>query len=303
MKIKPSETKWMLNNSFMVADSKKPGPIYVAPHAGNTFYKPGDNQDVGTHYIAYRLASAGGKAIISSISRERKMGIDFYRNIPDMKMAIKRYNIFGEKEKGGGFSFRKKYAWVAANENEHEHKKNIYMKFWNIVKESGLPAVFVHRQFLNPIRHPSLIDVVTFNCKHDTGRVIRDLNIKNKALFEKLMPMYRSAVSFKNHCVLFKQEIDSQFGVSMFEHKKPKLKTRIELFHKKMAKYPNLQITHRKNFSGKILKNLLDSGVLESKTPAIQLEISEFLTRLFPDIAIHISMDIVNSLLATRKSA
>jgi len=288
---------WMLNNSFMVADSGKEGPVYVAPHAGNAFYKPDDNQDTGTHYIAHRMASGGGMAVISSLSRERKMGIDFYRLMPDKQTAIGKYCLFGEEDIKGSFKFRKRYAWVAANEREHEHKKGIYVKFWETVNGKDSPVVFIHRQFLNPIRHPSLIDVVAFNCRNNTSEVIRRVNHKHKPLFEKILPVYRSAISFKNYCVLFKKEANSEFGISMFDHMEPKLRRRMERFDEKMQKHPNLRITHKRNFSGDILKSLMGSGTIRPDRPVIQLEISELLTRFFPGIAVHLSRDIVDGLI------
>ena len=72
-----------IKKGYILADTNTLGPVFVAPHAAIAFHKPGDNQDLNTHHIAYKLAgSLGGKALVSSVSRERHVGIDYFRNSP-----------------------------------------------------------------------------------------------------------------------------------------------------------------------------------------------------------------------------
>ena len=82
-----------LKRGYIIADSKKPGPLYVAPHAPPAYYKPGDHQDHNTHYISFKLATHGGKAIIASLPRERDIGIDFYRPYPSADNALDSYKV------------------------------------------------------------------------------------------------------------------------------------------------------------------------------------------------------------------
>jgi len=276
-----------IRSCYLVFDSGKKGPVYVAPHAAVAFEKPGDYQDTGTHYIAWRLAQNSGKAVISSISRERHIGIDFYRSPPDEKGALENFEFFLLKKKRMSRPFRKKYAWVAKDSDEHEYKKNTFANFWGEFSSEKRPVFFIHRQFLNPIRHPSIIDVIPFNNEKKVREVVREINAKYTDFLNDMLPMYKQSFYFKSECIRFKQTLKKTLNPRVFRNIEPKLQRRLERFDRKISKYPHLKLTFMKNFKGSAVREQISKTFPEDfEHPIIQFEISEFLSRRFPEVAI-----------------
>ena len=276
-----------IRKGFIVADSKKPGPTYVAPHAAVAFYKLWDNQDHGSHYIAFRLAKSGGRALISTITRERFLGIDFFRQEPAEKMALENYSKFQDDPSAGTREYRKKYAWVAKNSEEHLFKKRLYENFWSETRNTKGSVLFIHRQFLNPIRHPSLLDVIPFNYEKETQEAIGKVNEKYHKLFMSLFPFYKEMFNFKSRWIEFKYELErlSELDVSLFEGKRPQISRRIKKFHEKTIKQPYLEVTYKRNFKGTPVKPIIKRDFLSLGYPILHLEVSEFLSKRFPEIA------------------
>ncbi|MBU0898666.1 MAG: hypothetical protein KKB03_04155 [Nanoarchaeota archaeon] len=287
-----------MRKGFIVADSNKPGPTYVAPHAAVAFYKLWDNQDHGTHYIAFGLAKNGGKALISTITRERNLGIDFFRQEPIEQLALENYVHFQENPTEGTKEFRKKYAWVARNSEEHSFKSRIYNNFWTDIKKTEGPILFIHRQFLNPIRHPSIIDVVPFNFETETKQAVQKLNERYSNLFRSLFPFYKEMFNFKSKWIEFKYELErvSDFNIKLFEGKKPLIARRIRKFHEKTIRQPYLEITQKRNFKGTPIKPIIKKDFLSLNVPILHLEVSEFLSKRFPEIAVHLIRDLLKEI-------
>ncbi len=283
----------LIKRGYMLFDSGKAGPMYVAPHAAPAYEKPGDHQDHNTHFIAYRLALNGGRALVSSITRERVFGVDFYKPSPDMKTALSHYKTFESGRIGEKRKYRKKYAWVARNRDEHKIKNTIYNNFWSEIMNCDCPVVFVHRQFFNPVRHPSLLDVVPFNHRKKFREAVKKMNGKYRKIFEDLFPVYRKSFEFKTACVLFKEMVLNEYKLRLFHGRKPFIRKRIEKFSRKMEEMPYLEITYMKNFSGTLLKMILARHNIKNRKPIVQMEVSEFLARRFPDIAVYIISDIM----------
>jgi hypothetical protein len=290
--------KFTIKKGYIVIDSGKPGPLYVAPHAAIAFSKPGDYQDKDTHYIAYRLAKDGGKAVVSSITRERDIdiGIDFFRNPPPLKMSMKYYEIIRKSPKKKSWIFRKKYAWTSKDEKDYSRKKKIYDNFWNEIGRFDGPIFFIHRQFLNPIRHPSIIDVVPFNYEKEVKDLVPHLNNDYQKIFRKIFPFYKKAFYFKTDCVLFKDKMEKVVNLKMFRGKKPRIHRRVKRFKSGVKRHPYVQITYMRNFTGASIKKHLRKKLFPTKHPIIEFEISEFLTERFPNIAIYIIKDIIEHL-------
>jgi hypothetical protein len=288
-----------LRRCFIVIEGKpKRGPTYVAPHAAVAFDKPEDNQDMGTHHISYMLVKDGGKAVISSVTRERDMGIDFFRQAPKPADALANYQLFRTGKKRETRDYRKKYAWVARDMAEHRRKRRIYQEFWNEVEETRGPILFIHRQFLNPMRHPSIIDVVPFNHERKVGKVIRQLNRKYEKVMRELWPVYKEAFYFKSHCIRLKKRLEKKTRMRMFDERGyvPKIERRVLRFNKKISKQPFIHITQKKNFKGASIKGKVEDELLHLKVPIIQLEISEFLTTRYPEIAVYMIKDLLRKL-------
>jgi len=294
----------LIKNGFTISDSGKRGPVFVAPHASPAFHKPDYYQDQGTHYIANMLAEMnGGKALISTITREKDIGIDFFRQAPTASTALKYYKYFLKYHSSKKlwtkktFHFRKKYAWVARDAIQHEEKKHIYNTFWNEIKESKAAVFFIHRQYLNPKNHPSIIDVIPFNHKRQTQIAIRKTNKKYEHIFTSLMPLYMDAFYFKTRCLHFKVALQKETKMMFFDHLKPRLRDRIERFDNKVKKYPELKITCMKNFRGDVVRPVINKIIKEMNSPVIHMEVSEFLCKWLPDLAVYIISDLINKIM------
>lgn len=286
--------KFSYKKTYLLFDSGKRGPIYVVPHSGLAFHKPGDFQDDGAHFISQRLASDGGKALISIITRERDIGLDFYRLPPDKKLAMEYYIHFKNKRKDLTRDFRRRYAWVAASKKEFKTKEKIYRNFWKEIQKSDAPVYFIHRQFLNPIRHPSLIDVVPFSHEKKVYSIVRKTNKKYEKLFRFMFPFYKKAFYYKSNCILFKDKLENNSGFKLFRSSEPRIIWRVNRFREAIKKEPFIKITYKKNFKGRHTKELIDYMLPGREWPIIQFEVSEFLTKRLPEIAIYLIKNIVN---------
>ena len=292
-----SPMNFHIKKGYILADTGRLGPVFVAPHAAIAFYKPGDNQDLNTHHIAYRLAKLmGGKALVSSVSRERNVGIDYFRNPPTQKLALENFPVFSRNVSKLTKDYRRQYAWVAQDRKQHKSKQKIFNNFWGEIRNNRGPTVFVHRQYLNPIRHPSAIDVIPFNYEEETQELIKQINEKYAQTFRRLLPIYRDAFRFKTRCIMMKLKLEEETGRKMFRDKRPLLKRRNRRFRDKMSKEPFIEVTYKKNFTGDKVKGLIDKHLSGRQEPILHIEINEFLTRRFPSIATYIIEDLVRGL-------
>jgi hypothetical protein len=286
-----------IKKGYIIADTGTLGPVFVAPHAAIAFYKPGDNQDMNTHHIAYRLArSMGGKALVSSVSRERDVGIDYFRNPPTQKLALENFPVFSKNVSKLTKEYRKHYAWVAQDRKQHKSKQKIFSNFWNEIRNNKGPVVFVHRQYLNPIRHPSAIDVIPFNYEEETQDLIKQINGKYSQTFKRLLPVYTEAFRFKTRCITMKLKLEEENGKKLFREKRPLLRRRSRRFRDRLSKEPFIEVTYKRNFTGEKVKKLIDTYLSDRQDPILHIEINEFLTRRFPSIATYIIEDLVKGL-------
>src|SRR3989344_9448182 len=114
--------------------------VIDCPHSGpaleRTTSRDDNSETVGS--ILWKLL--GGKLIVGNLPRDRVLGIDFNRDIPSIKTALSMYDKSNEANEF--FEYRKKYAWVARDENDYEARLKIYQSFWAEV-ESGSKIVLV----------------------------------------------------------------------------------------------------------------------------------------------------------------
>jgi hypothetical protein len=291
---------FQIKKGYIIADSHKPGPLFVAPHAAPAYYKPGDHQDHNTHYVSYKLATYGGKALIAALPRERDIGIDFYRPYPTAKKAMESYEVLQNGKYKERVRDARRSAWAAKSRSDHVIKKEIYEKFWNICKQHRGPLVFVHRQFFNPVRHPSIMDVIPYNNKEQYIRTVSNLNEKYGTVLAKMFPVYKSGFEFKALCVDFKDEM-AKHKMRLFHGRRPNVSRRRAKFRKVLKDIPELKITCMQNFKGVPLRKLMDQHGIKTKQPVFQAEISEFLVRRFPDIAVYMIRDILKRIEKEKK--
>ncbi|MBI2106452.1 hypothetical protein HYT57_00555 [Candidatus Woesearchaeota archaeon] len=169
--------------------------VVACPHAGPALERATSRDDnsetVGS--VLWRLL--GGKLIIGNLSRGRILGIDFNRDIPNMKTAISMYNTVTNKD--DFYEYRKKYAWVAQDEKDYEMRLKIYQSFWAEV-ESGSTIILMHRQFNRLKSLPGIMDFIELQKnKEDVGRAIDKVNNKYASFFKKVDKSYKQAVLFE----------------------------------------------------------------------------------------------------------
>lgn len=174
--------------------------VVACPHAGPALERSTSRDDnsetVGS--ILWRLL--GGKLIIGNLSRGRILGIDFNRDIPNIKTAISMYNQISEKEvseKDEFYEYRKKYAWVAQDEKDYETRLKIYQNFWAEV-ESGSTVILMHRQFNRLKSLPGIIDFIELQKKkEDVIKAIEKVNSKYAPFMKKVDKPYKQAVLYE----------------------------------------------------------------------------------------------------------
>ena len=128
-------------------------------------------------------------------------GIDFNRGIPSKELALKHFKDFQDKEYGGNLvDYRKKYAWVAIDEEDYNNRLNIYRDFWDEVKK-GKTIIMIHRAFPRLKAYPSILDIVTFNSKGVNKEVLKGViekvNSKYYSFFKNVENDYKFMVKFE----------------------------------------------------------------------------------------------------------
>lgn len=283
--------KVTFSKGYALFESRNPGPLYVAPHAGLSYEHPTEYQDEGTHYIAVQAAKKGGAAIVSFLSRERDIGIDYYRQEPTKEIALEQYPLLRQGAKRKTRKFRKAYAWAAADDATHYEKAVLFNDFWRTIKDSNKPILFIHRQFLNPMRHPSILDIVAFNRKENVRKAVDELNKRYTKVFIHMLPKYKETFYFKNNKLLYQKALQKDTRIKFFNKVERNIEKRTSRFERKMEKMPFIGVTFQRNFKGESIKPLIERDFHDYKEPIAQLEFSEFLSVHFPDVAVRLAVD------------
>ncbi|OYT57149.1 MAG: hypothetical protein DRO96_01310 [Candidatus Aenigmatarchaeota archaeon] len=190
------------------------GPVYVVLHGGPALgafaYRDETAETVGSF-----LVEKGGTLIISNMARNRIYGIDMNRLPPPKAKALGMYKIFLDKPfSANAREYRKKYAWVAIDEREHEKKKKIYERFWHTTKSYGNFFVLLHRKFSLLKNYPSIMDLSTFDSKgidRNTLKIIVDkINERYKTFFEKLRVPFMTEVLSKEKQILIEAKLEKE---------------------------------------------------------------------------------------------
>ncbi len=174
--------------------------VIACPHAGpaleRTTSRDDNSETVGS--ILWKLL--GGKLIVGGLPRDRVLGVDFNRDIPSMKTALSMYDKASEAD--DFFEYRKKYAWVARDENDYEARLKIYQNFWAEV-ESGSKIILVHRQFNRLKSLPGIMDFIELQGeKKDIIEAIDKVNRKYSEFFRKIDRPYKQAIMFETERML-----------------------------------------------------------------------------------------------------
>ena len=92
------------------------------------------------------------------------------------------------------------------------------------------------------------------------------------------------------------EELGFEPKIELFEGQKPQISRRIKKFHEKTIRQPFLEITHKRNFKGTVVKGIIKRDFLSLNVPILHLEVSEFLSKRFPEIAVHLIRDLLGEI-------
>lgn len=274
--------------------SGKEGPFFIVPHSGLALDNPVGEIDTGTQSVAYHyIKKYGGSAVFSLFSREREIGIDFWRPLPEDDRR------------------ERKYAFFLSSNEEDDEKEKIYKKFWDFVlSQESETIVALHRQLPRVKNHPSMIDVVSFKgrgfSKKKMGNVIDKINEKYEKKFYWMRDEYRQLMlvyvdyfflKYKENIrrelkgdldklislgILSEKEVDGNITKTLFEESIARL----------LRKQPDLKVTLDKNFTGDTIGNIIQ--LLFKDRFLVEFEINQLLSQYYPYLSAKIIHDIIS---------
>ena len=174
--------------------------VIACPHSGpaleRTTSRDDNSETVGS--ILWKLL--GGKLVVGNLPRDRVLGVDFNRDIPDVKTATSMYSKASEADEF--FEYRKRYAWVAEDENDYEARLKIYQNFWAEI-ESGSTIILVHRQFNRLKSLPGIMDFIELKGKKkDIMETMTEVNREYSDFFKKVDRPYKQAILFETERII-----------------------------------------------------------------------------------------------------
>lgn len=285
------------------------GLVWVSPHSGPGFYYS-DSRDEHTDVIAGLCWNKlKGTLVVSNISRIRGMGIDFNRIPPKAKDAIKFHNLAltGSCNQEAVYNFKNKYAWIAVDTNDHDAREKIYNSFWENASK-GDTVVLIHRMFTSPKTMKSFFDF--FACGFDekpVKRTVKEVNENYRIFFKSVRREYfdfllfeeKRKISFVNRTSQVVE--DHEIYKAIRDHRKIlNVKNNSDIiFHLKkvIEKTDTPEVTYSKIFNGS-LSSSMDN--LKNKR-IIQIEVSSFLCKWYPDTASEIICSIVSNIMGGSK--
>ncbi|MFC2143855.1 hypothetical protein ACFLQO_00670, partial [Candidatus Aenigmatarchaeota archaeon] len=182
------------------------GPTYVTPHSGPALETVTSRDDNSETVASLCWMKTGGTLIVSNMTRKRLLGIDFNRQPPPIKKAIKYYDKFKKAENQEMLhKYRNKYAWVAKDEEDYMKRFKVYNDFWNEVRK-GHFIVLVHRAFTRLKAVPSVMDLSTFQGKGVNTKflnnVISEINKKHSRFFRDADFEYKNVLYLEQKKVI-----------------------------------------------------------------------------------------------------
>ncbi len=205
-------------HGFTVYKSSNKEPCFVAPHCGPAF-ETTTSRDVNSETVASLCwMKMGGTMLISNVSRKRAMGIDLNRAVPPKPESLNCFSDFMlDRNPAKLYGYRKKYAWSAASNEDHENRNRIYHDFWDEVKRHSF-IIIVHTAFTRLKAVPSLMDLVSFDSKimdkKTLSDVIEEVNKENLHFLRRIERDYKNAVmAEQERAVVNMLRIYEQFGL------------------------------------------------------------------------------------------
>ncbi len=309
------------------------GVVFITQHSGPNLETPTSRDEYSDMVASLCFKKVGGTFIVSNVSRKRIWGIDFNRMKPPMDMAVKYYKNFGEDiNRKELVKYRKKYAWVAADKKDHNYRERIYDLFWSNVRRSGVFYIFLHTQFTRPKNFPIIMDVVNFKGKGINTKIMKkiiaEINKTNKEFFKSIKDLYIEEVAVESRRRAYR--IKKVFGEFSIKKSGIEYKKNLKRDFNFIKKYGDNELIDslRTNFTSRnfvlAAKNAMENApapyvslneifmgesAYGPKTElkmgqdniVLEIEVSEFMTKFFPEEASDIILAIVNSIQNLKK--
>lgn len=193
-----------IHRGFSVFRDGKNDVAIVTLHSGPALEIVTSRDDNSETVASLCWKKIGGNLIISNMPRKRWWGIDFNRDIPTFKSAVKAYQDY-EENPNSLVEYRRKYAWISKDSKDYEERLRIYQKFWEeVIKKKDV--IFIHRAHNRIKTLPSIIDVVSFEGKgvkkSVLAEVIKDINTKYYRFFKGVENDYKDSIVFETKRVI-----------------------------------------------------------------------------------------------------
>ena len=304
------------------------GPILACPHSGPALEVTTSRDDNSETTGSLCWKKMGGTLIVSTVSRKRLWGVDFNRDIPPLKKALEFYDVFLQNQDLDTItSYKKRYGWVAKNEQDYSERLKIYQGFWGEIVD-GENVILVHRQFNRLKSLPGLMDFIALTGRGVTKKkvktIITDLNVKYYSFLKRVETGYKQAVFFetermvaqaiKNYGLFdwkkFNASTRESFSrdLNIIQHYcKPYLFKRLqdhftpqnylECARSALGQIPTPpQVTFEHVFNGALAYGPRRK-LFESKNRiAIEVEPSHFMNLWYPDVSADIIKDVIDAL-------
>ena len=173
-------------------------PLIMCPHSGPSLINSNGRDDNSDTIGSLLRNEYKGKLVLGNMPRRRLYGVDFNRDIPELKVALESYAKFLDNEDTlFKLDYMRKYAFVAFDENDYYHRLRIYQNFWSEC-ENAQTVLLIHRAYNRIKGMPSVIDFITFKGKGLEKVMIKNiLNYVNRAyydFFKEVNKMYKQMV-------------------------------------------------------------------------------------------------------------
>ena len=281
----------------------KYGPVWVALHSGPALGNtPRDDNSDGISSLCWKRD--GGTLILSNMTRDTVLGIDFNREMPSQEKALEMYNKFLDEGtddfENERKAFRKQYAFVAANRKNYNDKARIYKSLWSLIRNSGDFIIFIHRQYARLKNYPSVIDLITFNdCgirKDILRKIINDVNSNHSDFFRKIEKDFKNVTYIEQikktgRGMIGKDALSKDLSIiqntcdpGMLERLRKDFteKNFILACGSALRQLPAPEITMEKIFSAESAIGPKKEIIKNGNKVAIEVEINEFLSEWYP---------------------
>lgn len=254
-----------------------PGLLYVCPHSGPALETPTSRDDNSDTVASLCWMKTGGTLVISGLPRKRPLGIDFNRTHPKKNEAVGFWPSFLVDENRAELqAYRKKFSWVAANEDDHNNRSEIYRNFWETLTRTKGNVIFIHRKFTRLKNFPSVMDVVTYGGRGAEReamlKAIAKVNKKHEDFLIRISNHYKSTILLEEMRIVDKiRQMTKSFSLHHIQGEfRENILDDLKVIER-MAR-PEMVERLRENFNSMNFISAVRSALRTSETPRVTLE-------------------------------